>query len=180
MKKKYICACGLNCSDCLFYKKEIYETAGKLRELIKESQIDTFLSIMSKAEVNSSVARHLNESPERFYENFKMFNKLPDFLEVLDGIIGIQCKTTCQESGGCSMCGATKECATIKCVKEKQLNGCWECSENEKCTELAFQRASYGRTVDENFRIINEQGIEAVPSRDGDYYEWQRRMKIRK
>lgn len=78
------------------------------------------------------------------------------------------------------MCGTTKECAAIKCVKEKKLDGCWECREKDNCEKLLFQKMSYGKTIDENFRIINEQGIEAVPSRGDDYYEWQRRMKAGK
>ncbi len=137
------------------------------------------IQIPHLTESQKVIANYIVENTEKFADNFKMFSKLPDFLEVLDGLINIQCKTTCQESGGCSMCGSTKECATIKCIKEKKLNGCWECPENKKCPELAFQRASYGKTIDENFNIINEHGIEAVPSRDGDYYEWQRRMKNR-
>lgn len=177
MQQKNICGCGLNCNDCMFHKKEIYEAASKLKEIIDKSQINIFLSIMSKTEVNSSVARHLNEDPKIFDDYFKMFGKFPDFLEVLDGLINIQCKTTCQEAGGCSMCGSTKKCDTIKCITEKKLNGCWECQENETCSKLSFQRISYGKTIDENFKIINEQGIESVPSRDGDYYEWQRRIK---
>jgi hypothetical protein len=104
---------------------------------------------------------------------------MPEFIEVLDSLIHIECKKTCREAGGCSMCGTTKECSAIKCVKEKKLNGCWECNDKENCGKLSFQRRSYGKTIDENFRIINEKGIDAVPSRGDDYYEWQRRMKAK-
>lgn len=79
---------------------------------------------MSKSEVNSAVAKHLNEDKDKFNSNFKSFEKMDVFLEVLNGLINIRCKTTCRESGGCSMCGTTKECSSIKCLKEKQLNGC--------------------------------------------------------
>ena len=177
MEEKYVCACGLTCCDCMFYKSDIYDTARKLKGLINDSQINTFFSIMSKPEVNSSVADHLNEDNEKFKQYFQVFSKMSDFIEVLDGLINIQCKTTCQESGGCSMCGTTKECLTIKCVKEKRLDGCWECNENESCSKLTFQRRSYGKTIDENFKIINEKGINEVPSRGDDYYEWQRTIK---
>jgi hypothetical protein len=118
----------------------------------------------------------LNEDSNKFAEHFKSCNKMNDFLEVLDAIVNIQCKQTCQETGGCSMCGTTKQCQTIKCVKEKQLNGCWECPENNSCNKLIFQKMSYGKTIDENFKIINEHGVEAVPTRGDDYYEWQRRI----
>lgn len=176
MNTNDICACGLNCSDCMFAKKDIYETARKLKDLIDESKLNIFLSIMSRNEVNTSIAQHLNTDQEKFSSYFQMFQKMPDFLEVLDGLINIECKYTCQESGGCSMCGTTKECITIKCVKEKKLDGCWECPEHKNCSKLTFQRMSYGKTIDENLKIIAEQGKEAVPSRDGNYYEWQRKL----
>lgn len=177
MDEKYVCACGLNCCDCMFYKKEIYETAKRLKELISESRIDTFLSMMSQEEVNSSVARHLNTDHKEFNGNFSVFAQFPQFMEVLQGLINVQCQKTCHEAGGCSMCGETKECAAIICVKEKELRGCWECEEHSSCNKLEFQRASYGKTIDGNFRIIKNQGISAVPSRGHDYYEWQRRIK---
>jgi hypothetical protein len=161
----------------MFYKSEIYEAASNLRQIIRETNINVFLSILSKKEVNSTIADHLGVEPAEFYRNFAAFNKMQDFMEVLDSLIKVQCPTTCQESGGCSMCGTTKPCITIQCVREKNLNGCWECSGRDTCDKLAFQRMSYGKTIAENFQIINEQGIDAVPSRGDDYYEWQRRIR---
>lgn len=177
MDKKNVCACGLNCYDCMFNKTELYDSANQLQKLLTESQMSTFLSIMSKKEVNAKIARHLNTDPESFNNYFKMSAKFPDFLEILKGLTEIQCKITCRESGGCSMCGETKECSAIKCVKEKDLEGCWDCPEHKSCSRLEFQRASYGRTVDENFHIIKSRGMTAVPSRGDDYYEWQRMQK---
>lgn len=62
MDKNYVAPCGLTCCDCLFYKNEIYETAKKLKQLIKKSQIDTFFTILSKDEVYKTIADHLGES----------------------------------------------------------------------------------------------------------------------
>ncbi len=42
MDKKLMCLCSLTCCDCLFYKRELYETAQKLRELIKINDFDFF------------------------------------------------------------------------------------------------------------------------------------------
>jgi hypothetical protein len=179
MEKKYMCACGLICCDCMFYKEEIYEAAINLKNVINQTKVNVFLSILSKEELNTTLATHLGVDKQEFYSNFKPFARFPEFMEVLDSLINIQCKQTCPESGGCSMCGTTKACVVIKCVKEKRLNGCWECNERENCDKLLFVKMSYGKTIDENFRIINEKGIEAVPSRGDDYYEWQRRMKAR-
>lgn len=176
MEEKYVCPCGLTCCDCMFYKTEIFDSARKLSQLIDESQINIFLSLMSKNEVNSAVAYHLNEDKDKFNRNFKPFENMDIFLEVLNGLANIQCKTTCRESGGCSMCGTTKECSAIKCLKDKKLNGCWECPDNTNCSNLIFLRKSYGETIDDNYKIINEKGIQALHSRGNNYYEWQKRM----
>jgi len=177
MDEKYVCACGLICSDCMFYKREIYETANKLRKQIDKTKMDVFLSILSKEEVSSAMADHLCTDKNELSAHFKAFSKLPAFLEVLDGLINIQCEQTCRETGGCSMCGTTKRCVTVKCVEEKGLNGCWECDARGNCDKLSFQRRSYGRTIEENLAIIHEKGVEAVVSRGDDYYEWQRKIK---
>jgi hypothetical protein len=177
MDKKYVSACGLTCCDCMFYKHEIYEAANNLKNIITETKINVFLSILSKEEFNAVMTNHLGVDKNDLYKYFQMFSKFQDFIEVLDGLIKIQCKNTCQETGGCSMCGTTKKCVTIKCVKDKGLNGCWECNETNSCKKLVFQKMSYGKTIDENFNIIKKDGIEFVPSRKDNYYEWQKRMK---
>lgn len=177
MDRRYVCACGLTCCDCLFYRTNIYEAAKDLKRILDETKVGAFLSILSKEEVNAAVADHLDTNRTAFYANFRSFQKLPEFLEVLNSLIDLQCTKTCPETGGCSMCGTTKSCVTIQCVQEKKLNGCWECEGNEVCEKLAFQRMSYGKTIKENFKIIREKGIEAVPSRGDDYYEWQRRLR---
>jgi hypothetical protein len=176
MDGKYVCPCGLTCCDCLFYKSEIYETAIKLKQLIKDSQLDIFLTILSKNEANKAIANHLGEDENKFGKYFEAFKKLPDFFSVLESIINIQCKKTCVESGGCSMCGNTKECETVKCVKQKGYNGCWECNDHENCDKLIFQKRSYGETIEGNFKIIKEDGIDSLQSRSNKYYEWQRKI----
>src|SRR4030042_6899507 len=174
MDKKYVSPCGLTCYDCMFYKKEIYDTAAKLKKLLKDSQMDIFLTILSKNEVHKSMANHLNADENKFGEYFEPFKKLPDFLNVLESLIKIQCKKTCMESGGCSLGGITHECDAVKCIKQKGFKGCWECSDYESCNKLNFHKRSYGETITGNFKIIKEKGIESVESRGNYYYEWQR------
>ncbi len=178
MDKKYVCACGLTCCDCLFYRgrSEVYDTAAKLKQLLQESQLDVFLTIVSKEEVSKAMANHLGVDETEFARFFEPFKKLPTFLEVLEGIIQILCEKTCPEANGCSMTGSLKECEAIKCVRQKGYTGCWECSDQENCDKLLFQRRSYGETITGNFKIIREHGIEAVKSRGNRYYEWQRRL----
>jgi hypothetical protein len=46
MDKKFVCACGLTCFDCMFYQNEVYETANKLKQLIGKTLINIFFSII--------------------------------------------------------------------------------------------------------------------------------------
>jgi hypothetical protein len=161
----------------MFYKNKIYEAAAHLKKVIDQTKINLFLSMLSKEEVNAAIADHLGADRQEFYRDFKPFAQFREFMEVLDGLINIQCRKTCRESGGCSMGGTTKECASIKCVKEKKLDGCWECDENKECKKLLFQKMSYGKTITENFQIAGQKGIVAVPSRGDDYYDWQRKIR---
>jgi hypothetical protein len=176
MDEKYVCPCGLTCCDCLFYKSEIYEAAIKLKKLIKDSQLDIFLTILSKHEVHKIMAKHLGEEDTKFGQIFETFNKLPDFFNILESIIKIQCKKTCRESGGCSIGGITHECEAVKCIKLKGYKGCWECSDYKSCNKLIFQKTSYGETIEGNLKLMKEKGIESVKSRGNQYYEWQRKL----
>ncbi len=180
MDKKFVCPCGLICSDCLFYRNDIYDGAVKLRQAIEDSHLDVFLSILSRKEPVKAMADHLGDDENRIEGYFEVFRKMPDFLGVLDGIINLRCEKTCRESGGCSLGGITKECDAVKCVKSKGLDGCWECPGHENCTRLKFVKMSYGETIGGNFKRINEKGIESVESRGNNYYEWQRRLNGKK
>jgi hypothetical protein len=149
MDEKYVCPCGLTCCDCLFYKPELYATARQLRDLIQSSQLDTLLRLVVAHQGWNGIARHLGQDSSVFEKQFEPFAKLPDFTQVLEGIINLQCPATCREAGGCSIGGTTHACDALTCVQAKGFEGCWQCQENE--------------------------GIEAVTSRGNQYYAWQRR-----
>ena len=175
MDSKLVCPCGLTCCDCLFYKSQIYETAGKLKELIKASQLDTFLNLIIENKGWNGIAKHLGQDGSEIGQYFESFKEMPDFLNVLDGIIKLQCKTTCQESGGCSLGGITHECEALKCIRSKRYDGCWDCAEVGSCDKLTFLKRNYGETIEGNLRIIKDEGMEAVKSRGNKYYAWQRK-----
>ncbi len=175
MDKNFVCPCGLTCCDCLFHKSEIYAAASKLRRLIKESQLDIFLVLLSKPESWKAMAEHLGEDGNELGRYFKPFGKMSDFLEVLDSLIKIQCKSTCQEAGGCSLGGVTRECLALRCIKSEKYDGCWDCSEITGCEKLKFLKRGYGETIEGNLSIIKEKGLAAVVSRGNNYYAWQRK-----
>ena len=175
MDSKLVCPCGLTCCDCLFYKSEIYETARKLKEVIKASQLDTFLNLIMENKGWNGIAKYLGQDGSEIGQYFESFKKMADFFNVLDGIIKLQCKTTCQESGGCSLGGVTHECEALKCIRSKRYDGCWDCAEVGSCEKLTFLKRNYGETIEGNLRIIKDEGMEAVKSRGNKYYAWQRK-----
>lgn len=179
MDRKLVCPCGLTCCDCLFYKEEIYETASKLKELIEQHQLDKFLKICSNNKNWEVMGDHLGLDEDQLWygigKHFDVFKKLPEFMNVLNHIISLQCKTTCQEAGGCSIGGNLHECKALECIRSKKYDGCWQCSEFESCDKLTFLKNGYGYVIAENLRTVKEKGIEAVESRGNKYYAWQRK-----
>lgn len=178
MDKKLVCPCGLTCCDCLFYKSEIYDTAQKLKDLIKEHELDRFLAIVSNKKSLELMGEHLglseNQIRDEIGKNFNAFKQMPEFLNILDSIIKLQCKSTCKESGGCSIVGRTHECKALKCIKSKNYEGCWQCGEFEDCNNLKFLKGAYGYVIDENLKTIRDKGVGAVMSHGNKYYAWQR------
>lgn len=179
MDKKMVCPCGLTCCDCLFYKSEIYETAYKLKELIIKNELDKFLPRCSSKGSIDAMAEHLdlsgNQMREGIGKQLEVFRQMPEFMKVLDGIIDLQCKTTCQEAGGCSIGGNKHECKALKCIKTKGYEGCWQCTEYENCDSLKFLKNGYGYVIEDNLRTVKEKGVEAVRPRGSQYYAWQRK-----
>ena len=157
MDKRYICPCGLICSDCLFYKPEIYETAKKLKDEIKSSKLDVFLELAARNESWETIAKHLGKEEKEVKKCFTSLKKLPDFMEVLEALIKLQCGATCRETGGCCISGTFHKCETVKCVQEKGYEGCWDCPEAPKCKKLDFVRSAYGETIVKIFGSIKEK-----------------------
>jgi hypothetical protein len=177
MDKKYICPCGLICTDCLFYKPEIYQTAKKLRDNIKESQLDVFLTSLSDGKSWKKIADHLNGEQSDFEKYFEAFINLKNFMNTLEGLINLQCKTPCRKSGGCSVGGKLHKCEAVICVKSKGYKGCWECPERNQCEKLSFVKKAYGDTVSNTFKNMRSEGAEGVKSYGHNYYAWQQTTK---
>ena len=174
MDRKYVCPCGLVCCECLFYKPEIYEAAKKLKDIIKTSQLDVFLKSITENEAWEPMAKHLNAEESKIQNIFEPFNKMPDFLNVLDSLITLQCEKTCRETGGCSIRGVTHKCEVLDCIKAKKYEGCWDCTEFTSCGKLNFLKQGYGETIEENLRTVKEDGIDAVKLRGDKYYAWRK------
>lgn len=179
MDKKYVCPCGLMCCDCMFYKREIFETARRLKELIYTNELDKFLNICSRKSNWEAIGEHLDISEYQIWDSigkhFDIFKQMPEFMNVLDSIIKLQCDTTCQENGGCSIGGTKHICIILECIRSKEYEGCWECKLFEKCDKLLFLKNNYGYVIEDNLKTIKENGIAEVKSRGNQYYAWQRK-----
>lgn len=179
MDAKYVCPCGLTCCDCLFHKREIYETARKLQALLADHKLDRFLALCSAPRSWAAMSEHLDLPAEKRADAagnpFAVFAQLPAFMAVLDALGKLECKATCREAGGCSIGGARHECRALKCLRGRGYEGCWQCGETDGCANLRFLRTSYGHVIDENLRTVREHGPAALEPRGDKYYAWQRR-----
>lgn len=178
MATKHICPCGLNCLDCLFYKPEIYEAAEKLKEVIETNEFDTFLRMISSNYswgVGKLFEMDQDKTGQEVYKYFESFKQMPMFLNILNNIVKLQCKKTCQEAGGCSIGGVVHKCDLLKCMESKGYKGCWECSDFEDCDKLKLREKAYGKSIQCNLKTIKSNGAEAVKPRGKSYYVWNDR-----
>lgn len=169
MDTKFIAPCGMTCCDCLFRQEKIYEAAKSLKKVIKDFEYDKFLLHFSKTNIP-------------FFQDFK---KIPEFLELLDKIIFMQCENVCMEARGCSVPnvdivfgGLIKEahkCDVLLCIESKGYEGCWDCKELENCEKKKFFCHTYGNVPVENCVLIRDSGKEAVQARENKYYIWQQK-----
>jgi len=176
MENKHVSVCGLTCCDCLFYKKEFFQAVKTMKRLIDEYRFDIFFSSLSNSETSGQIASHLRQDGAQFEAMFRVFEHMPDFVKVLDGIIAIECKHTCRDENGCSVGGTPHQCAALECANSKGLEGCWKCTEYRTCDKLAFQKKAYGKTVTENLAHLERAGTNSLRPRGNQYYEWQRKI----
>lgn len=135
-----------------------------------------FFGMLSKVEVSAHIAEHLKRDKTQTEAIFRIFKQMPDFVNVLEGILAIQCEKTCREKNGCSIGGSTHQCSALECVNSKGVEGCWECDDYKTCDKLAFQKKSYGKTVIENLARLEREGKGSLRPRGNQYYEWQRKI----
>ncbi|HZD58952.1 MAG TPA: DUF3795 domain-containing protein, partial [Anaerolineae bacterium] len=138
MVNKYIAYCGLYCKDCLRYNSDLINNAEDLKDEIIERHFQEYVDI-KKASDNG-------------------FSKYPDFIDVLDKIIGLKCEKPCREGNGCS----TLECKILSCCKTKGFEGCWECKSFESCSNFDFLKPFHGTTPQDNLRLIRDKGVRSI------------------
>ena len=126
--------CGLHCGKCFaFVDGDIRRSSKELKESLGD------FDVYAQRFVN------LLEEP--------VFNKYPDFKEMLSYFASVEC-------GGCrkESCKIFKECKVRSCHIEKNVDFCFQCSAFP-CNNTGFDPNLQKRSVDANMKM-KEVGVE--------------------
>lgn len=135
VKKNLAAYCGLCCADCFGYKGKVADLARDLRKELRDSKFKKFADFIATT---------------NFGKVFKDYDKC---YEVLGGMVRFRCKKGCRDGGG------NPFCTIRKCCQKKNLKGCWECGEFEKCKKLNFLVLVHSDAPKKNLRIIKKKGM---------------------
>jgi len=144
-EKRVTSCCGLYCKDCIPSNKALFETVGKLEDLLTELNFTEYAAY--KVAGNAAFAGY------------------PTFVAVLQAMKGLECKKLCGDGGG------KQGCLVKKCVVANNYAGCWECGTFEACELLAPLRANH-EDLNHNLTMIREHGVDAWAPKRGRHYRW--------
>ena len=149
MKEKDLTGyCGLYCEDCIRYKCK----ASDLAEVLL-NEIDN---------------NHFKEYAKVKRVHTKEFENFDSLITSLKALAGIKCVRPCGSGG--DGCGGS--CEIKKCVKEMDINGCWECDDFERCEKLDFLKHFHGQSIVGNLRKIRKHGIKNWVKYRAKCYQW--------
>jgi hypothetical protein len=148
--------CGLYCPDCIRNRNKIGQLAQQLLNEIDNSDFKQYAAATASSSSN----------PERR----KIFQKYPEFHDLLEEIVSQQCENPCRINGGCS----TFKCEILKCCISKDIEGCWKCNEYEQCIKFEFLKSWHGTTCIENIRQIKKHGSHNWAEYRSKFYTWQK------
>ena len=140
--------CGLYCGDCIRFKCRASDLSALLLDELERSHFQEY----------SKVKRYHAKELEH-YESM---------ITALKGISAIKCEVSCRLGGD----GCNGSCQITKCVKDKAIEGCWECTEFEACNKLDFLKPFHGDAPLKNLRKIREFGIGSWARYREKCYPW--------
>ncbi len=142
-----IAICGLYCGDCPRLRSRAADLAARLRAELEERRFAEYVRVKKE-----------------FATEFRDY---PAFLDVLQGVIDLNCPSGCR-AGGCP----GLECAIRACCLDRGLGGCWECDGLDECDQFDFLTPFHGDLVRRNLRPIRELGPRAWLERRPPFYVW--------
>ena len=140
--------CGLYCGDCIRYKCRASDLANELL-----NEIDKL---------------HFAEYANVKRTHTKEFENLDSLTSSLKAVLEIKCEIPCRLGG--DGCGGT--CEIIKCVKNKLLEGCWECDDFEGCDKFDFLKPFHRDVPINNLKRIKKHGIFNWAKHRDKCYPW--------
>ena len=140
--------CGLYCGDCIRYKCRASDLANELLDEIDKVHFTEYAKV------------------KRIHS--KGFENFGSLISSLKAISEIRCEIPCRSGGD----GCGGKCEIIRCVKNKLLEGCWECDDFEGCHKLDFLKPFHGDGPINNLRKIREHGILKWAEHRDKCYTW--------
>lgn len=131
-----IAYCGLYCGTCPAYTGSLAGPARELREELRRNKCDKAASRLAKI------------------PGLKAFEHYEQLDALLVTLAKMRCAKPCRAGG-------SAECRIRKCVRGKDLDGCWQCEGFAACTTLRALE-EYGdidRTYLKNLRKIKRHGV---------------------
>lgn len=138
--------CGLYCGDCIPSRGPLFEAAERLKAELGKCQFDRYAQYKSQGN--------------------KTFGGFATFRSVLDAVLTLRCAKPCFQGGG------RADCPIRACAQRKTLEGCWQCTEFERCTLLEPMASCHGDTLKHNLRTIRRLGVEHWAHQRGPHYLW--------
>jgi hypothetical protein len=138
--------CGLYCGDCVRFKCKASDLSALLLDELERIRFQEYSKVKR---------RHAKELEH--YESM---------IIALKGISSIKCDVPCRLGGD----GGS--CQIIGCVKDKAIEGCWECAEFEECDKLIFLKQFHGDALLKNLRKIKDFGINFWAIHREKCYPW--------
>ncbi len=138
--------CGMYCGDCLGYTGVIANGANE------------FLKVLDKHEFEKTAEGVFSEQLAG-YDNF---------IDVLEFMGGLRCKTMCREVDG-----GESPCVVRQCAVDNGFIACNECDYFEECDKLADHLGTlHIESARNNLRGINRMGLDKWLAKGKKYTYW--------
>lgn len=127
--------CGLCCLDCHSHAGKIPDLARDLRKELRRVHYEKFAEALSA---------------------YPFGGPLKNYQDCYD-LLGLMMKFRCTK--GCRAGGGPPFCRIRECCREKDIAGCWECSNYPDCEKLDYLNAVHGDAHRKNLARIRKKGV---------------------
>ena len=134
-EENLVAYCGLHCGDCVIYGEGVANLSKGLLNKLEQSQFYRLATGLSK-----------------MFKQLKPLENYGEFCAVLAALDQVRCHWICGQGGG------TTGCRIRSCCVDKNIDGCWLCSDFGTCKKLAWLKPIHGEAHLRNLRIINKKG----------------------